>query len=164
MLSLAEAARPAFARHETFHPRYGWFLKGVMASLRAPDAFLVDSAPVDLGVGKNMVRAIRFWCRAAKLLRKSTILPTRGVHISSPLRMRLHSLEKTRAALPYLELSGSLWLLHWWMLTPPTMLPVWWIALNEFSAVEFSVEDFAEAVAIRGEQRRDMGATICFCD
>jgi hypothetical protein len=47
---------------------------------------------------------------------------------------------------PYLELSGSLWLLHWWMLAKPCSLPVWWIAFNQFGPVEFSEEDLLQAV------------------
>ena len=26
-MRLVDAAKPTFARHETFHPRYGWFRK-----------------------------------------------------------------------------------------------------------------------------------------
>ena len=45
---------------------------------------------------------------------------------------------------PWLEESASLWLLHWLMLRPPCLLPVWWAALNEFQAIEFSDDDLTE--------------------
>jgi len=45
---------PTFARHETFHPRVGWLSKAVHAVAGDPEVFLRDSAPVDLGVGKNI--------------------------------------------------------------------------------------------------------------
>src|SRR6266508_2474489 len=67
-LSQGEALRPTFARHETFHPRFGWLKKGFDAASRHPDVFLRDDATVLLGVGKNMVRAIRYWCLAFKIL------------------------------------------------------------------------------------------------
>ena len=60
-MQLSEAAEPVFARHETFHPRYGWFRKAYVAATRDPHVFTSEDAPVRLGVGKNMVRAIRFW-------------------------------------------------------------------------------------------------------
>ncbi len=47
---------PVFARHETFHPRFGWLKKGFDKASGSPDIFLNDAAPTILGVGKNMVR------------------------------------------------------------------------------------------------------------
>ena len=57
-----------FARHETFHPRYGWIKKGFDAVSRDPKIFLREDAPVKLGVGKNMAASIRYWCNAFKVL------------------------------------------------------------------------------------------------
>ncbi len=146
MHRVEDAAVEAFARHETFHPRYGWFRKGVKAAATSPDVFTREDAPVELGVGKNMVRAIRFWGKAAKVL----------ADVDNPERPRLASTVPSwnGAALlgdhsgldPYLELPGSLWLLHWWMLAKPCLLPVWWIAFNQFGSVEFSEEDLLRAV------------------
>jgi hypothetical protein len=55
-LPLAEVrfSKPAaFARHETFHPRFGWLKKGYDLALEDAQVFLRDDAPVRLGVGKN---------------------------------------------------------------------------------------------------------------
>ena len=67
-MRLVEAAKPTFARHETFHPRYGWFRKAYAVTKRDPQIFTHVDAPVLIGVGKNMVRSIRFWGLAAKLI------------------------------------------------------------------------------------------------
>ena len=60
--------QPAFARHETFHPRYGWLKKGFDAAAEDGGVFNRNDATTRLGVGKNMVRAIRYWCLAYKIL------------------------------------------------------------------------------------------------
>src|SRR3954447_8103091 len=65
---LAAAAKPVFARHETFHLRFGWLRKGFIAALNDPEAFSKPNATVELGVGKNMVNAIRYWCQAYKVI------------------------------------------------------------------------------------------------
>jgi len=52
--------RSAFGRHETFPLRFGWLTKGVGAWLDNPIVFDEDDAIVKLGVGKNMVDAIRY--------------------------------------------------------------------------------------------------------
>ena len=72
MSDLAEnkAVARSFARHETFHPRYGWLKKGYDLAAADPGAFLDPKASVRLGVGKNMVRAIRYWCKASKLVQE----------------------------------------------------------------------------------------------
>ena len=67
-MRLVQAAAPVFARHETFHPRYGWFRKAYSCTTADPTIFSRDDAPVRIGVGKNMVRSIRFWGLAAKLI------------------------------------------------------------------------------------------------
>ena len=39
-MRLDESCEPAFARHETFHPRYGWVKKGYDAAFKhGPDFF-----------------------------------------------------------------------------------------------------------------------------
>ena len=53
-MRLFEAAKPMFARHETFHPRYGWFRKAYTCAAQNPRVFLQDDATVQIGVGKNM--------------------------------------------------------------------------------------------------------------
>ena len=67
VVKLEASAYPRFARHESFHPRYGWLKKGVDGAASDPGIFIREDAVVQLGVGKNMVRAIRFWGTAAKL-------------------------------------------------------------------------------------------------
>ena len=67
-MRLVDAAEPTFSRHETFHPRYGWFKKAYAEAACDPQAFNAEHAPIQLGVGKNMVRSIRFWGLAAKLI------------------------------------------------------------------------------------------------
>ena len=56
-----------FAKHETFHIREGWLFKGMDAICRDPTIFLAKDASERLGLGKNMVRALRFWMTSTGL-------------------------------------------------------------------------------------------------
>ena len=76
-MRLSEVAERSFARHETFHPRYGWFRKAYTVAAEDPGVFGREEAPVVIGVGKNMVRAIRFWGLAAKLIVEDPQSPNR---------------------------------------------------------------------------------------
>ena len=63
-----ETLRYGFSGHETFPFRYAWLPKGVAAVREDPKAFSQPDALVRLGVGKNMVASIRFWCESLGLI------------------------------------------------------------------------------------------------
>ena len=131
----AEAKHPSvFARHETFHPRFGWLKKGFDQASQDPQIFLGDMAPVKLGVGKNMVRAIRYWAQAFKLLQDDQ--PTEfGARLLSDAGWD-----------PFLEDPASLWLLHWQLLKQPCSATTWQFAFNSLKAVEFTEQDLLMAL------------------
>lgn len=149
-MRLADAAQPTFARHETFHPRYGWFRKAYSHVDADPHVFSREDAPVRVGVGKNMVRAIRFWGLAAKLIDVDRRSSNHRTPDLAPTRLG-HSLFGGSGWDRYMEDPGTLWLLHWLLLAPPCLLPVWWLAFNEFHAVEFADDHLEAAVATQLE-------------
>lgn len=60
-----------FSGHETFPCRYAWLPKAAREVNREPSVFSSDredDAMVRLGVGKNMVRAIRFWAEVMDII------------------------------------------------------------------------------------------------
>ena len=145
-MRLVDAALPTFAKHETFHPRYGWFRKAYKAAADNPYVFTQENAPVELGVGKNMVRAIRFWGLAAKLIVEDPKAPNRRAKGCVPTRIG-HAIFGESGWDPYMEDPGTLWLLHWLLLAPLSRLPVWWLVFNEFAAVEFTDDDLEIAIS-----------------
>lgn len=141
------ACLPTFARHETFHPRYGWVKKGYDAAAADPDLFGRDEAVVELGVGKNMVRSIRHWSLAFKVL---TAEKVEGPHSSLVVPSSIGDIMFAEDGWdPYCEVSGTLWLLHWWLVAPPSIAPVWWLAFNEFSGIEFTELELEQFIADR---------------
>lgn len=144
-MHLTEASVPIFARHETFHPRYGWFRKAYSFVKDDPLIFVRDDAPVRIGVGKNMVKSIRFWGLAAKLVVEDPNSPNnRSPKLTTTsLGDRLFGESGWDM---YMEDPGTLWLLHWLLLAPPTRLPIWWLAFNDFSAIVFTDDELEAAV------------------
>jgi len=100
--------------------------------------FLQDDAPVRLGVGKNMVRSLRYWCHAFKLLEADQ--PT----------LFGRQLLGAEGWDPYLEDPASLWLLHWKLLEPPCSATTWSFVFNQFRPVEFSTDELLKQL---GEYR-----------
>ena len=93
--------QPVFARHESFYPRFGWLWKAVNLTQTAPDLFLRPDATVELGVGKNMVRAIRYWGIATRAVSEHPDLlqALRGDRWVRRARARLHELHHLVAEL-----------------------------------------------------------------
>ena len=140
-MRLAEAAEPVFARHETFHPRYGWFRKALHAAAHNSAVFTSPDATVELGVGRNMVKAIRFWGLAAKLIQIDPDSPSNRTSGVVPTAFGKRLFGPDGGWDPYVEDPGTPWLLHWKLLSPRCLLPVWWVAFNEFRAVEFDAAE-----------------------
>lgn len=94
--------------HETFPCRYAWLPKAVKGLRDNPTLFSDESnAMVSLGVGKNMIRSIRFWSLASGITRVET--KCRGLSLTTLGT----SLLGERGLDPYLEDIRTLWLIHW---------------------------------------------------
>lgn len=132
---------PAFARHETFHPRYGWLKKGFDEAQQDPEVFLANDAHTRLGVGKNMVRAIRYWTHAFGVLQYDEDAPGRSKP-SYPTEFGL-SLLADDGFDPFLEDLGSLWLLHWRLLNGDEAT-AWRYAFFEHAKPEVSAAELAK--------------------
>ncbi|MGI8545902.1 MAG: DUF4007 family protein [Gemmatimonadaceae bacterium] len=127
------AGNPAFARHGTFHPRFGWLKKGFDAATADRTIFAREDAAVVLGVGKNMVRAIRYWCHAFGVLAEAGTgsVPTDfGRRLLGPTGRD-----------PYLEDLASLWMLHWALLRPDGLATAWHFGYFTFTRSEFTTEE-----------------------
>src|SRR4030095_8889769 len=108
-----------YSGHETFPCRYTWLPKAVQNLRRNNNLFRdEDEAMVRLGVGKNMVRAIRFWADATGV----TSDGGKGTYEVTPIGAKL--LGKSGYD-RFLEDVKTLWLLHWQIATNPEPLFAW---------------------------------------
>lgn len=142
-----------FSGHQTFVARNGWLEKGVSLISRNPHGFLDADAVVQLGVGKNMVESIKYWCLQTCLIEDA----------ESPGTMRLTELGKflfgdgnNNGVDPYLEDDTSLWLLHYKMVVD-SPLSTWSIVFNHYNKPEFRKDEMTPFIIRR---LSDKGQTI----
>lgn len=127
-----------FWGHQSYHCRYTWLTKGVLGCDRNSQLFREDDALVELGVGKNMVDAIRHWCLATKVLESDPdIKNNRGAHLR-PTRLGGRIFLDDGGWDPYLEDAGTVWLLHYVLATNPDWATTAYYAFNEMSGLEFT--------------------------
>lgn len=138
-----------FARHETFSPRYGWLKKGFDEVSKDPNVFDSPDDIERLGVGKNMVRSIRFWCVAFHLIEPE---PTSGPRrLAGPMRATRfgEALLADHGWDPFLEDPASLWLLHWQLYSMPISATTWSLAMNLGHMGSFTLKELDHALKER---------------
>jgi hypothetical protein len=137
-----------FSGHETFSCRYAWLPKAVREIRTNPNLFTEeDDAMVSLGVGKNMVRAIRFWAEAAQVavpdgFQNGFRVSEFGETIFGP---RGHD--------EFLEDIRTLWLIHWKFSTnAEEPLFAWHYLLNFWHQPDFTQSEILSAFTVEAQR------------
>lgn len=129
-----------FRAHDTFFIRKGWLSKGMKCVELKPNIFVdKNENPMDiLGIGSNMVKALRYWLQAVGL----TWEPNAGRRDQNFTRLG----EQIWHNDPYMEELGTLFLLQYELATDRDNATAWYYFFNEFSMSEFTREDFVRAL------------------
>lgn len=145
--TLPESRGFRFSGHQTFPLRIAWLPKAIheIASGRDP-LTNIDEGIVSLGLGKNMVEALRCWIEAFQIASKkgsSWLLSPVGDMVFSP----------SNGLDPFLEDHSTNWLLHW-LISTNTQAPffAWECLFNRWPTVEFSTTSVVEAFQKEAEQ------------
>ncbi len=129
-----------FRAHETFFIRKGWLSKGMRYVSQKPNVFTdKNENPMDvLGIGANMVKSLRYWLQAVGLTKE----PKTGRKDQSLTQFG----ELVHEYDPYTEELGTLYLLHYKLVTDDEMAPSWYYFFNKFTMKEFSKDDFVAQI------------------
>lgn len=124
-----------YSGHETFPCRYAWLPKAY-AAINADHAAFADEekAMIRLGVGKNMVRAIRFWMVEMSVAVKHSSGGYQPTDLAEAIFNRRKGID------PFLEDIRTLWLLHWKLSTHSALEPLfaWDFLINHWQSPELS--------------------------
>jgi hypothetical protein len=126
-----------FSGHETFHCRQFWLKKGF--DLLFNNKKFSENAVADLGVGRNMVSAVRHWMVAFDLF-------------GLPL-----SIFNDDGWDPYLEDEGTLWLLHYLIANNKIRATTYYLIFNNLKEdrPEFNETQFIKYVNSLGEYNQN---------
>lgn len=141
------AAKYRFSGHESFACRYAWLPKAYRAICRDPSIFFnEDQAMVEMGIGKNMVRSLRFWVEAMGVAK----LESARNHVATPFGDAVFGDDGHD---PYLEDERTLWLLHWNLASRARpALFAWSFMLAEWPYAEFTRTEALEAFRKQSER------------
>ena len=129
-----------FRAHDTFFIRRGWLSKGMKYVDKKPDVFIdKEENPMDvLGIGSNMVKALRYWMQAVGLTEE----PNKGRREQSLTEFGKSVFKYDR----YIEETGTIYLLHYLLVSNKKLATAWYYFFNEFLMTEFTKEEFVVAL------------------
>lgn len=144
-----------FSGHQTFPLRIAWLPKAIREIASGHDPLMnIDEGIVSLGLGKNMVEALRCWIEAFQIASKGDsgwVLSPIGNLVFAP----------TTGLDPFLEDHSSNWLLHW-LISTNTQAPffAWECLFNRWPTAEFSTSSVVEAFRRESEQNQRAASVV----
>ena len=125
-------------RHESFSIREGWLVKGIKAVIDDPRIFSSQSATEILGIGSNMVKALKYWLIATRIIDDSS----KNVQLSE-FGLLLNKYDE------YLDDDFSWWMIHIMMGLNIDEFYTLNIFLNKCTMQTFSKEDLFDVISKR---------------
>lgn len=126
-----------FRAHDTFFIRKGWISKGMRYVDKSHGEVFIDKKenPMDvLGIGANMVKALRYWLQAIGITEE----PNGGKRIQKFTEFGQLVFEHDK----YIEELGTLYLLHYKLASNQKLATSWYFFFNELGLSDFTKDDF----------------------
>ncbi len=157
-----------FSGHDTFVLRHGWLKKIYdrlrelkfelgqgegTASIPASVLFEPERAMSEFGVGKNMVRAMRYWAQATNFF---TITEEENVNATKLGHLILGDSSKREGCGldPYFQNPATLWVSHWEIATNNRLCTAWDFAFSTFARTMFTKEALVLGLVVEADDRK----------
>lgn len=148
-----------FRAHETFAIRKGWLHKGMKNIVSSPTVFIDKEVnPMEkLGLGTNMVKALRYWLQVSGLTYENQ-------------KTRMQFLTRFGELVwendKYIEEDGTLYLIHYFLSSNKEMGTSWYYFFNCYNATEFTKESYLESMKLflYDQEKENGGKEIKFSE
>lgn len=125
--------------HESFYIREGWLTKGIKNVNENPMTFIDDNATETLGVGSNMVKAIRYWLKASGLTEEKKNKNGKWQQfLTEDFGQLIFNNDL------YFEDIFSLWLVHYKIASNRKLATSWYLFFNDILVKELHKDDLKE--------------------
>ena len=116
-----------FRAHDTFFIRKGWLSKGMEHVVAKEDLFVdKNENPMDiLGIGSNMVKALRYWLQVVGLTKEAT----KGKRVQKLTTLGREIFKNDK----FIEELGTLYLLQYQLAKQEEKATAWYYFFNVFS-------------------------------
>ena len=122
--------------HGSFYLREGWIKKGLLAIENKTFSKEKEDMIDDLGVGSNMVPAIKYWLKAVMIAEDKKVAG--GKNILSLTKIIGENINRYDS---YIEENGTIALMHYKLVNSFKQATAWYILFNKMNIKEFSKRD-----------------------
>ena len=113
--------------HESFYIRKGWLQKGVKHVLKDPRLFAGETNACDiLGIGSNMVKSLRYWLNATRVVEEKTKKNNRLAEVTDIGKI-INTYDK------YYEEIGTLQIIHYLLASNKDDATAWYWFFNIYN-------------------------------
>lgn len=131
-----------FRAHDTFAIRKGWLHKGMRHVLNNPRVFIdKDINQMDeLGMGANMVKALRYWLQAVGLTTEAG--GNTREQVLTPVGQIIWDNDS------YIEEDGTLYILHYMLASNKELATSWYYFFNQLNSNEIDKQTFVDNIKL----------------
>ena len=133
----------SYARHQTFHIRSGWLAKALEELGKDCRLFSKKDASIRVGIGKNMVQALRFWVEAVGLVNQKPLKKLNGKQ--GMVLTKFGNIVKKHD--PYFEFDITWWIIHYNIVKDETQATSWHYLFNVYTRSEFDQFNFIDKIS-----------------
>ncbi len=123
--------------HESFSIREGWLTKGLIEVYNNPKVFSEKELTDIFGIGTNMVKSLKYWLQATKLIEESK----KNEYVLSELGQMIFTYDK------YIENKFTLYLIHLNLVMNIDKAFIWNLFFNKCHFKSFSKKDLKEQIS-----------------
>lgn len=128
----------AYGQHQSFHLRDRWLSKGLNSINERERFFYLDDAFEQVGLGKNMVQALRFWLEATKVVDKQE--GKKHCHSLSNLGKLIFRFDKV------IQLQDTASILHYNLISDKETASTWYWFFNCYNEKVSTKEEIFEGL------------------
>ncbi|MEZ2734427.1 DUF4007 family protein [Aneurinibacillus aneurinilyticus] len=130
-----------YGQHQSFYLRPHWIAKAIRM-LEEDERFFYDSFGFEkIGLGKNMIKSLRFWTMAMNIVQEERSIDTKQtVHRLTAFSKILYEYDR------FVRYPETAAILHYHLVSSPTQATTWYWFFNLFGEKAIVVQDLQESL------------------
>jgi hypothetical protein len=130
----------AYGQHQSFYLRDRWLNKAIKHLKQDERFFYDDEAFEKMGLGKNMVKSLRFWVVATGVVEEKFNEERKKIHLLTPLGQMLYNYDK------FIQFNDTASILHYHLVHEMEPATTWYWFFNILSSGVMSKEELHVAL------------------
>lgn len=143
-----------FGQHQSFYLRVNWLSKAMKMTLLDPRFFYDEYGFERIGLGKNMVKSLKYWASATSVLAESKNEENKPIHKLTELGSMLFAYDR------FIRMPFTSAVLHSLLATNRDQATAWYWFFNEYNHQSSSMEELLQALTEWVQQHHKRAVSV----